>query len=216
MPPRPASSDRRWERTRRALLDGGRRVIADKGVGAASIAEIVAEAGVSQPSFYNHFEDKEDLLHAIVRDFFEAEGAKKREVLSTVEDPAEALAIAAKRSLAVAALDPVVAWVFVRASGTRDLLRPPDVDPLAAAIERGMCSGRFNEADPNTVALMIRGASFPVLRRLLEGRAPADMAEQFAVLVLQMLGLSQCEAQEIARRPLPEDASAPRPLPGKE
>ncbi len=42
--------DPRWERTRQALIEGGRRVMARKGVDAASVLEIVKAAGVSQVS----------------------------------------------------------------------------------------------------------------------------------------------------------------------
>jgi AcrR family transcriptional regulator len=69
--------DPRRERTRRALLDGGRRVMAAKGVEGATVLEIVREAGVSQPSFYNHFQSKEKLVNAIVADFFQSDAAYK-------------------------------------------------------------------------------------------------------------------------------------------
>ena len=59
--------DPRWEKTRLALLEGGRRVMARKGVDAATVLEIVKAAGVSQPSFYNHFASKEELAQAIAK-----------------------------------------------------------------------------------------------------------------------------------------------------
>jgi AcrR family transcriptional regulator len=62
--------DPRRERTRRALIAEGRRIMAEKGVARATVLEIVREAGVSQPSFYNHFESRQELAEAVVTDFF--------------------------------------------------------------------------------------------------------------------------------------------------
>jgi len=207
MPPRPTSLDRRWERTRKALIAGGREVIAERGVGEATVAAIVGKAGVSQPSFYNHFESKDELLEAIVYDFFERAGVQKRAVLSTIDDPAEALAINARQALRVASTDPVVAWVFLRAGPLRDLMKPPGQDPLTGAIAKGIASGRFSATDARTATSMIRGAAFPVLRDLLEGNASPDTDIHFAALVLRMLGLSPEEAEAIARRSLSDDPS---------
>jgi AcrR family transcriptional regulator len=48
------------EETRRRLLASALRVFAERGYGAASVGEIVAEAGCSKGAFYNHFASKEE------------------------------------------------------------------------------------------------------------------------------------------------------------
>jgi AcrR family transcriptional regulator len=200
--PRPASEDRRWERTRRALLDGGRKVMAELGVDAASIRQIVAEAGVSQPSFYNHFESKDALVAAILRDFFERDGERKAQLFEASDDPALAVAIGARTTLQIAARDPLVAWMVVKAGPARNLLQPsgrPDV--LAIQIEAGVRAGRFQPCDAKVAAGMIRGSTLPTLEAMLEGRAAPDTEAQFAALILRMLGLDAAEALELASRP---------------
>ena len=101
--------DPRRERTRRALIAGGRRIMAEKGVERATVLEIVREAGVSQPSFYNHFESKQELAEAVVTDFFQSDAAFKIRVFDVVDDPAAAIAINARHTLRVASHDPIVA-----------------------------------------------------------------------------------------------------------
>jgi len=200
------SSDRpdpRWQRTRRALLEGGRSVMARKGVDAATVSEIVREAGVSQPSFYNHFESKEALVDAIAADFFETDAVFKSRVFARLDDPAEAIAVNARHTLHVAIRDPIVAWVLVRAGAGRDLLRSGARDELVDMIARGVRAGRFAELDARVAALAIRGAAFPMLQDILQGTAPTDVDEQFAAMLLRMLGLSPAEAMEIAARPDP-------------
>ena len=46
------------------LLDAMARVVAEKGYGAASVADVIARAGVSRQTFYVHFRDKLDCFLA--------------------------------------------------------------------------------------------------------------------------------------------------------
>jgi AcrR family transcriptional regulator len=192
--------DPRRGRTRRALIDGGRRVMAAKGVESATVLEIVREAGVSQPSFYNHFESKEELADAIVADFFQSDAALKIRVFDEVDDPAEAIAINTSHTLQVASDDPIVAWVMVRGGSSRKLLPAGDSDELARMITVGLERGRFRDVNPRVAAHMIRGAAFPLLQDILLGTAPPTIETDFAELVLRMLGVSNVESAEIARR----------------
>ncbi len=63
------SSDRRSrkrERNRRAILDAAHRVMAVKGIDAATMAEISEEADVGLGSLYNHFSSKDELAVAVM------------------------------------------------------------------------------------------------------------------------------------------------------
>ena len=51
-------------RHRLRLLEGMTAAVARKGYSAVTIADVVAEAGVSKRTFYEHFDDKEDCLLA--------------------------------------------------------------------------------------------------------------------------------------------------------
>jgi len=195
--------DPRWEKTRLALIEGGRQVMARKGVDQASVLEIVKAAGVSQPSFYNHFASKEELAQVIAAQFFRADVAFKSRVFQMAEDPAEAIAINTRHTLRVATHDPVVAWVVVRGGSGRNLLRIGDPDQLVNMIRTGIGKGRFRQLDPRVLAEVIRAAAFPLLQDILQGTAPDNINIQFAELVLLMLGIPAPEAAEIAARPDP-------------
>ncbi|MGW4968076.1 TetR/AcrR family transcriptional regulator [Nonomuraea sp. NPDC004186] len=56
----------RREQTRQALLREGRRLFADRGYGAVSLSEIVAEAGVTKGALYHLFESKAELFRAVL------------------------------------------------------------------------------------------------------------------------------------------------------
>jgi AcrR family transcriptional regulator len=177
--------------------------MARKGVDAASVLEIVKAAKVSQPSFYNHFNSKEELAEIIAAKFFQADVAFKSRVFQTIADPAEAIAINTRHTLKVATHDPVVAWVVVRSGSGRNPLRIGDSDQLVNMIITGIEKGRFRELDPRVVVEVIRAAAFPLLQNILQETAPDDIEIQFAELVLLMLGIPAHEATEIARRPDP-------------
>lgn len=66
---RPSKLSRRERRkiaTREALLTAAQEVIAVKGVYLAVIEEITEHADVAKGSFYQYFEDRDDLLHVIL------------------------------------------------------------------------------------------------------------------------------------------------------
>jgi len=56
---------------RRALVDAGREVLAERGVDGLSLREVARRANVSQAAPYHHFADKGELVSAIVQRGFE-------------------------------------------------------------------------------------------------------------------------------------------------
>ncbi len=101
--------------------------------------------------------------------------------------------------------------MVVRAGPARNLLRQSGADPLAEALRKGIEAGRFDECDTEIAAASIRGATFPMLQKILEGVAGPDVDVAFAELMLRMLGIPRAEAAEIAARPLPPQLFAPVP-----
>ncbi len=63
--------DRRVRRTRKLLQDALISLLRRKPLAKIQIKEIVEEADVSRPTFYQHFETKEKLLFSLMDDLFE-------------------------------------------------------------------------------------------------------------------------------------------------
>ncbi|MBT0566568.1 TetR/AcrR family transcriptional regulator [Williamsia sp. CHRR-6] len=67
--PGSAIATSKGRRTERAFVDAARVVFADKGYLNAKIADIAATAGRSTGSFYNYYDNKQQLLETLLDDF---------------------------------------------------------------------------------------------------------------------------------------------------
>jgi AcrR family transcriptional regulator len=198
---------RRRLRTRARLIDAARRLIAEKAIEATPIAEITEAADVAIGSFYNHFESKEALLEAVVRDTTEDHGAYVDRVTAGMSDPAQVLAASVRLTVRKASSDPVWGWFVVRTNSLAPALRQGLGRRLVRDLRRGFRAGRFAAYDERTTLAAIGGAVAGVMQARLLGEVPADADLHLAKEVLCMLGLRPDEATEIANRPLPEEAA---------
>ena len=64
--------------TRARILDAARALLESSGYEASNIRAVAAEAGVSTGAVLQHFQDKQDLLHAALFDDLEQRWAKVR------------------------------------------------------------------------------------------------------------------------------------------
>lgn len=89
--PAPRRQADRSEATRRALLDAGRTLFAERGYAAVGTEEVVRAAQVTRGALYHHFTDKRDLFRAVFEDLEgEMVGALGERILG-IEDPLELL-----------------------------------------------------------------------------------------------------------------------------
>ena len=74
---------------RAKLLAAGRKVFAEKGVGAATARDIVRETDLATGTFYNYFEDKDEVFRALISEHAEKARriarAERRKAGNTVE-----------------------------------------------------------------------------------------------------------------------------------
>ncbi len=75
----------RSRRTRRALLDAGRAVFADRGYAHTGTEELVRRAGVTRGALYYHFRDKTALFAAVFEEVYQESLQAMRTCLETAE-----------------------------------------------------------------------------------------------------------------------------------
>jgi AcrR family transcriptional regulator len=200
----PTRSDRRRERTRSKLADAARALIAEKGVAGLRIGEITETADVGRGSFYNHFDSKEDLVEAIVRESLEALASAVLDDLPEDEDPAVRASYADRRFIRLAYDDPTFARLLVNLHHGDDLFATATLPYARVILQRGLKTGRLDVADLDVALIVLAGGALALIRAILAGDAPPDADMAHAESVLRMFGISAEEAREISHRPLSE------------
>ena len=201
-PPAPRV-DRRRARTRAALLDAGRALLAARGVDALSVDEIVAAADVAKGSFYNHFTDKEGFareIGAIVRR--QAEQLVQR-ANAGIEPPAERMARALAVFVRFAIEHRDGAQVLWRLNSGATMADAPVNGGLRAEIQALEQAGELHGADLETGVLLVMGTIVIAMRHVLEERVrtpPATVAANTAAGMLRSLGLPARRARLLADR----------------
>lgn len=177
---------------RRQILDGARRAFVGLGFDAASMNDVVREAGVSKSTLYVYFRSKEDLFRALIECEREAYLAEVEALLTDPGEPADTLrrygrrlarlvmspeAMHAKRTvIAVAVRMPELGREFYRHGPQRGLAL------LSAYLEKACAAGTLAIDDvPLAAAQFVELATAGVLRRrFFDDEAPppddADMA----------------------------------------
>jgi AcrR family transcriptional regulator len=183
-------------------MAAGQRVLARKGEG-LTVSDVVAEADVSNGTFYNYFPDRDALIEALVEEAaLSLAAAAARE---PIEDPAGRFAVATARMILHAREDPIWARVMLRLVGrpgaglglTRYLR-----DDLA----EGLAQGRF-EVGPDEATLdLVAGLVILAIRRIVEGRGRDDTVQRAVERGLRALGVAPAEAAEIAAEALTASA----------
>src|SRR5438874_468559 len=135
--PGEADGGRREERkaqNRAKLLEAARKVFAEKGFGAATARDIVRETDLATGTFYNYFEDKEDVFRTLVSELSEraraAARTQRRRPGRTLEQRIEG----AYRAYFQIAVEDRELFAVFRRNASVIALMPPDESMFEAGI----------------------------------------------------------------------------------
>jgi AcrR family transcriptional regulator len=179
------------------LLDAAVEVFLDKGVEAATVADVARAAGMAKGSVYRSFSSKEEMLAAL-----------KDRFLALLSARAEAIFLRVGRDDLWGLTDEMVGAVVDFNLEHRELvrlfadapLRPSDGERriekmLITGIQVGQAAGLFDVEDPALTALMLMEGIQGATRRQLAGEGEVDRDRLVAA------------AQRLARRALGGDLS---------
>lgn len=190
-------------RTRAALLEAALRVYAQKGVGAAAIHEIAAEAQVSNGTFYNYFRSREELLEAASRLLAARFTDEISASYAAVSDPAERVAIGCRRYLLRTIQDRIWGAAVLRVWSSTLTVSDRVGEAVLADLRAGRRRGRFRYKSERAAADLVQGTVLAGMRSMLEGRSGEEHATAVVLLILRGLGVPDDEAEAIVRKPLP-------------
>lgn len=201
-------------RTRQLLLGTAVGLLAERGEG-FSVGELVARAGVSPGTFYNHFADREQLLAALVPHLVERFAAR---LAAEVNDPDPAVRFA---RITAAALDRVLGdtaavKVALRLDAfTAALMADGPLAYLRRDLADGHAAGRFADPPDDATLDVVMGALTLAARRISDGERTPDYRRRVISQVLRSLGVEAGEAARLADDAVARAAAAlPQPVAG--
>jgi AcrR family transcriptional regulator len=195
-------TDRRRDRTRKALMDAGRTLFAARHVDGVSVDEIVAAAEVAKGSFYNHFADKDVFAREIAAMVRRQAEQAVIEANINVTDPAAHLARALCVFVRFAMEHRDSAQVLWRLNSGATMVDAPINRGLRDNVLAGIKQGRFKHADIEVAVLLVIGVIVVALRHALEERLvtpPKKIADSMAAGLLRSLGVPAAQASQLSK-----------------
>lgn len=149
---------------RRAILDAAGALFLEQGYEGLSMRQVAERIGYSATTIYRHFEDKDDLLFAIVRDGFQRFGGQlARAARAAGDDPLERLGALGRAYVEFGLKNPV--YYRLMFMQRHDFLfesradeTAPMIDSFAVlqqSVEGAMRAGVLRAGDPETTSTVI-------------------------------------------------------------
>jgi len=199
-----ARKERRRNRNRQALVDAGYRLIAEKGIDAATMAEVAELADVAAGTVYNYFDSKDELVVSVMEQVMERLAQRVLVATSDFTDPAQFYAFGLRCLMSAAIADQRWRWLVRRAGVLADVMYRI-IGPYALKdIRTAASAGRFSVDDPE---LVWRQATFAIVgfsAAVCDNYISPTKLDEAVVNLLCMVGVSRKEAWELARRPRPD------------
>jgi AcrR family transcriptional regulator len=200
------SVDRSLERRRasyedevRRLVEAGFSLIRARGDLEPRVSEIVAEAGLSNQTFYRHFKSKDELLVAVLDDGIRQLAGYAAHQMDGSDDPVEKIrrwvgalceqalnpkAAAATRPFALSRARLAERFPEEVAASERQLTAP-----LEAAIERAVAAEAIPDADPARDAAALYDLAMGWMQRVLANPAGTRRADAEHLVAFALRGL---------------------------
>lgn len=148
------------DRLRAEILDATARLLAERhDADAVSIRAIAERVGITPPSIYMHFTDREELITAVCERHFRELSERTAEAVSSIDDPVDALKAMGRAYVHFGLEHPESYRVlFMTAAddmSTSTMERLKDLsgfNEVVAAVQRCVDAGAFRRVDPFTAA----------------------------------------------------------------
>jgi TetR/AcrR family transcriptional regulator, cholesterol catabolism regulator len=171
-------------------------MFATKGYANTTVREIADAAGILSGSLYHHFDSKESMVEALLRDFLDRIDAEYRDIINRVADPVDALRALVHAAFGALATDRAAVAVMLNEYNV--LVQFPRFVFLRESVEaterlwvqvlhRGMLTGRLHDDVPAaTVYRFLRDAIWVSVRwyRPDGPLRPGDIAEAYLAVLL--------------------------------
>lgn len=173
---RAASIDEHKELTRRSLIDAAYRVIDEAGSADVPLGEIALAAGVGRTTFYDYFEDRDDVIASLVEDKLPGVIAELIESVPRDLDAADRLARLASATVEFVATDRVLGVILHREAGRMGLDAQERIGEshaqlateMASIYQRGVSEGVFRALPFYLAGRLIQDTIMSAARALID------------------------------------------------
>lgn len=196
--------ERRKHRNRQALIEAGYAVMAQKGIDAATMAEIAELADVGAGTMYNYFESKDELAVAVLELVMHRLAQRIEAVTNSFTDPAQVYAFGIRNVMNAATTDPRWRWLLHRSEVIADAMYRVMGPYAIRDIRNAVVSGRYRVEDAELAWRQATHAIIGFSLAVCDNRLPSGKIDEAVVNLLGMVGVNRDEAWEIARRSCPE------------
>lgn len=179
---RAASIDEHKALTRAALLDSAWRLISDAGTAEVPLGEIALVAGVGRTTFYDYFDDRDDVIASLVEE--KLPGVIEDLIESVPRDlgTSERLARLASGTVEFVATDPVFGVILHREAGRMGLEAQRRIRlshaqlaiELASIYQDGVAQGVFRAMPDYLAGRLIQDTIMSAARALIDDETRLD------------------------------------------
>lgn len=150
--------------TREALAQAARKLFAERGFHATTLADITSAAGKSSAAFYRYFDDKEDLLAVLAESFLTDVVRPSGGDIHLPESPDDTAFFTAavtgywnifKQNIGIMVAVDQLAAGQARFAAVQNEFRRFGMDIVRASVEHAQNQGYGNDLDPDHIALAI-------------------------------------------------------------
>jgi AcrR family transcriptional regulator len=201
----------RKARTRAALLAALQDLLLEPELGTVSVPQVVSRCGVSQGTFYNHFDSLPAAIDAIGALLLTEHTRVLEAVTSGAAGPAEIVARSARQTLMLLAFRPDVGRLLFDSGLPADRFLGGVRAHLHQDLQRGLDAGAFTMTDFQVVSTVYAGVIMGASLDIHRGRLPVEAVPTVVEYLLGLLGVDAIEARRLAAAP--QEFVQWRPLP---
>ncbi|NBC36141.1 TetR family transcriptional regulator [Novosphingobium sp. FSY-8] len=194
----------RRQRTRDAILGAAFDLMGEHGGLFVRVEDISARAGVSRPTFYNHFTGMDALREALTRELTQRFLEGVTQAIAGLPDPREQASAALRLYLEKARADRRWGWSIVNLSAGGVPFGAATYAQAEVTVRAGMQAGVFTVEDSAAGRDLVLGTSLAAVVAMLSGEERAAYPQIIAAAILMGLGVAGDAARAIAARPLPQ------------
>lgn len=198
------------------LIESALLVFSEKGVDAAVIDDVIAQAEVSRGTFYNYFRTNEELMAAVLLEVGNELLQLVEQSVNLCKEPAQRLATALRMVLHTTRRYPLMGRFASRVGIEQAIQNSLALLYLPRDLKQGMDEGRFHLSDPLIGLDLISGAMRAAIYAMVSRpKVPAHYPEDITYHLLLALGMTKATARKLTELPISPVVMPPDSLLGR-